>query len=383
MYIIYTGGEGVLYDGPRAVYTTAKRARLHLPTRAASGVITPARTATPHPSRRPPSIQLYRCSRSLIRNHRPYITVFPHLPPRRPSANITHVDTAIFTAAAVDRRIYIYIYNIHVLYIYRHHHSSRARVIRPTQGCHSTCSSLLSNELPYIYISCRVFRCLPTHPPIPTTTAYHHHLPLRSYLLYTTIRLYYICIEQPSFSSTPSPHAKPFPLCHTSLSLSNYIVLRIHTPHYRINTTATVAVASSRAYLAATPQLPTNYYSCFVFMMTFSFIFLLVRFHPPLYVAVHVFFCRPASVLSLPRGLRVGIYCYKTTMYLRSPIILQSCSEKVQKNKEKKIEKIKKLLPCQSKTSVFTNSNSASMAFFDYPGMYCYRYLYNNIFVYT
>lgn len=166
---------------------------------------------------------------------------------------------------------------------------------------------------------------------------YHHHLPLCSYLPYTTIRLYYICIEQPSFSSTPSPHAKPFPLCHTSLSLSNYIVLRIHAPHYRINTTATVAVASSRAYLAATPQLPTNYYSCFVFMTTFSFIFLLVRLYPPLHRRCPRFL--PSSVSSLPRGLRVGIYCYKTTMYLRSPIILYSSSEKVRKNKEKKIEK--------------------------------------------
>jgi len=221
-------------------------------------------------------------------------------------------------------------------------------------------------------------------PPLPTATEYHHrhhHLCDRSsYLPYTTIRLYYICIEQPSFSSTPSPHAKLFPLCHTSLSLSNYIVLRIHAPHYRINTTATVAVASSRAYLAATPQLPSNYYSCFVFMTTFSFIFLLVRFYPPLHRRRPRFF--PSSVSSLPRGLRVGIYCYTTTMYLRSPIILYSCSEKVRKNKEKKIEKIKKLLPCQSKTSVFTNPNGAATVFFDCPDMYCYRYLYNNIFIY-
>lgn len=97
-------------------------------------------------------------------------------------------------------------------YIYRHHHSSRARVIRPAQGCHSTCSSLLSNELSYIYISSCAFRCLPTTPHRQDL-----HLPLHhgSYLptiypLYPTI----LYVELASFCSTPSPHSKPFPLCH-------------------------------------------------------------------------------------------------------------------------------------------------------------------------
>jgi len=163
-----------------------------------------------------------------------------------------------------------------------------------------------------------------------------YHIPLSDYTIYI------ICIEQPSFSSTPSPHAKPFPLCHTSLSPSNYIILRVHAPHYRINATATVAVTSPRAYVvAATPQLPSNYYSCFVFMTTFSFIFLLVRFHPPLRRRRPRFF--PSSVSSLPRGLRVGIYiyCYTTTMYQRPPIVFYSSSEEVRESKEKK-KKFKK-----------------------------------------
>jgi len=96
------------------------------------------------------------------------ISLYSPPPSRRPSANITHVDTAFFTAVVADRRIYIC-----VLYIYHHHHSSRARVIRPAQGCHSTCSSLLSNELPYIY----KLPCFPMSPYASLPPSHHLHVP--------------------------------------------------------------------------------------------------------------------------------------------------------------------------------------------------------------
>lgn len=231
---------GRVCDGPRAVYTTRKRALLRLPTRAAEGVIPPVYAITPHPSCRPPSIAvllshpspppLYRC--------------LPPLRPRRPSANITHVDTAFFTAAAANRCICMY-------YIYRHHHSSRARVIWPAQGCHSTCSSLLSNELPYIYISYCAFRCLPT-PPSPSTTvktSTYLCAAVPTYLPYTTISNYTMCRTSVVLFH-PVTALKAF--SSLSLSPSNYIVLRVHAPYYRINTTATVTlvvVASLRAYM--------------------------------------------------------------------------------------------------------------------------------------
>jgi hypothetical protein len=62
------------------------------------GVIPPVRAITPHPSCRPPSI-------AVLLSHPSSPLLYRCLPPR-PSANITHVDTAFFTAAA-NRCIYV------------------------------------------------------------------------------------------------------------------------------------------------------------------------------------------------------------------------------------------------------------------------------------
>lgn len=201
---------------------------------------------------------------------------------------------------------------------------------------------------------------------------HHHHQPLRSQFLptiyhYPTI-LYMYRTTVVQFHPVTTCKAFRSP-SHVSVSVRLYHSSRTRIPHYRINATATVAVTSPRSCVAATPQLPSNYYSCFVFMTTFSFIFiLLVRFYPPLRRRHPRFF---SVVRLIPPARITRIHCYKTTMYLRPPIMLYSSSEEVRENKEKKTEKIKKLVPCQSKTSVSTNPYGTATAFFDCPDTSC------------
>lgn len=224
-----------------------------------------------------------------------------------------------------------------VYYIYHHHHhSSRARVIRPAQGCHSTCSSLLSNELPYIYKLLCFSMSLNAPSPSPLRPRDQDlHLPLRhsSYLHTYYIPLYptILCIEPPSFCSTPSPHSKPFPLCHCLHLTISFLVYT----HPIIGSTLLPPSPSSLSHLRVrTWQLrAANFQLLFVFrfyddiLFYFpprSFLSISSPFHP-------CFFRSPFRPPSSITYIVIKRRCTSTILYLSV--------EEVRENKEKKMKK--------------------------------------------
>lgn len=116
-------------------------------------------------------------------------------------------------------------------YIYIYWYKLVPTVIWPTQGCHSTCSSLLSNELPYI--SFRAFSHPRHHPPIfsilasVTTTALYlspsHSVSLRPFSCPHSVSLRHSsCAPYYQINAT----ASPFPLLYRSFSIYLPIIIR-------------------------------------------------------------------------------------------------------------------------------------------------------------
>lgn len=117
------------------------------------------------------------------------------------------------------------------VHIYIYWYKLVPTVIWPTQGCHSTCSSLLSNELPYI--SFRAFSHPRHHPPIfsilasVTTTALYlspsHSVSLRPFSCPHSVSLRHSsCAPYYQINAT----ASPFPLLYRSFSIYLPIIIR-------------------------------------------------------------------------------------------------------------------------------------------------------------